>query len=58
MADHSDDKGTRGGKKAHNQASATMNIFNWRSALKEEVTVFIKQQKEDYKDEHLYNFIL
>ena len=35
-----------------------MNIFNWRSALKEEVAIFIKQQKEDYKDKHLYNFIL
>ena len=35
-----------------------MNIFNWRSASKEEVTAFIKQQKEDYKDEHLYNFVL
>ena len=35
-----------------------MNIFNWRSALKEEVTAFIKQWKEDYKDKHLYNFIL
>ena len=35
-----------------------MNIFDWRSALKEEVTVFIKQQKENYKDEYLYNFIL
>ena len=35
-----------------------MNIFNQRSALKEKITVFIKQQKEDYKDKHLYNFIL
>ena len=26
--------------------------------MKEEVTTFIKQQKEDYKDKHLYNFIL
>ena len=32
-----------------------MNIFNWRLALKEEVAAFIKKQKEDYKDEHLYN---
>ena len=35
-----------------------MNIFDWRSALKEEVAAFIKQQKEDYKDKHLYNFVL
>ena len=35
-----------------------MNIFDWRSALKKEVTAFIKQRKEDYKDEYLYNFIL
>ena len=27
-------------------------------ALKEEVTAFIKQQKEDYKDKYLYNFVL
>jgi hypothetical protein len=27
-------------------------------ALKEEITAFIKQQKENYKDKHLYNFIL
>ena len=58
MADHSDNKGTRGGEKAHNQASTTMNIFDWRSASKEEVAAFVKQQKEDYKDEHLYNFTL
>ena len=58
MADHSDNKGIKGGERAHNQANITMNIFNWRSALKEKVTAFIKQQKEDYKDEHLYNFIL
>ena len=42
MADYSDNKGTRGGERAHNQASTTINIFNWRSALKEEVTTFIK----------------
>ena len=42
MADHSDNKGTRGGERAYNQASATTNIFDWRSALKEEVTTFIK----------------
>ena len=35
-----------------------MNIFDQRSALKEEVTAFIKQQKEDYKDKYLYNFTL
>ena len=43
MADHLNNKGTRGGEKAHNQASATMNIFNWRLASKEEVTAFVKQ---------------
>ena len=43
MADHSDNKGIKGGEKAYNQASITTNIFNWKSALKEEVTVFIKQ---------------
>ena len=26
--------------------------------MKEEVTTFIKQQKKDYKDKYLYNFIL
>jgi len=61
MADHSDysnDKGIRGGERAYAQASATTNIFDWRSASKEEVTTFIKQQKEDYKDKHLYDFAL
>ena len=43
MADHSNDKGIRGGEKAHNQASTTTNIFDWRLALKEEVAAFIKQ---------------
>ena len=43
MADYSDNKEIRGGERAYNQASITINIFNWRSALKEEVTVFIKQ---------------
>ena len=42
MADYSDNKGIRGGKKAYNQASTTINIFNWRSALKEKITAFIK----------------
>ena len=42
MADYSDNKGIRGGERAHNQASTTTNIFNWRSALKEKVTAFIK----------------
>ena len=42
MADYSDDKGIRGGEKAYIQTNATINIFNWRSALKEEVTAFIK----------------
>ena len=58
MADHSDNKGIRGEERAYTQVNATMNIFNWKSALKEEVTVFIEQQKENYKDKHLYNFIL
>ena len=58
MADYSDNKGIRGGEKAHNQASITTNIFNQKSASKEEITTFIKQQKEDYKDKYLYNFIL
>ena len=43
MADHSDNKGIRGEERAYNQINATTNIFNWRSALKEEVTIFIKQ---------------
>ena len=43
MADHSDNKGIRGGERAYNQTSITINIFNWRSALKEKVTIFIKQ---------------
>ena len=58
MADHLDDEGTKGGERAYNQASTTMNIFDWRSALKEEVAAFVEQQKEDYKDEHLYDFVL
>ena len=58
MADHSDDEGTRGGERAHDQASVTMNIFDWRSASKEEVAAFVEQRKEDYKDEHLYDFAL
>ena len=43
MADYLDNKGIRGGERAYNQVSITTNIFNWRSASKEEVTVFIKQ---------------
>ena len=43
MADHSDNKGIREGERAYNQANATINIFNWRSASKKEVTAFIKQ---------------
>ena len=43
MADHLDDKGIRGGERAHNYINTTINIFNWRSASKEEVTTFIKQ---------------
>ena len=58
MADYSDNKGIRGGERAYNQVNITINIFNQRSALKKEVTVFIKQQKENYKDKYLYNFIL
>ena len=58
MADHSNNKEIKRGEKAHNQANIIINIFNQRSALKEKVTAFIKQQKEDYKDKHLYNFIL
>jgi hypothetical protein len=42
MVDHSDDEGIRGGERAYDQASATINIFNWRLALKEEVAAFIK----------------
>ena len=58
MADYLDNKGIRGGEKAHNQINTTINIFNWRLALKKKVITFIKQQKKDYKDEHLYNFTL
>ena len=58
MADHSDDEGIRGGERVPAQASATTNIFDWRSASKEEVATFVEQQKEDYKDEHLYDFAL
>ena len=43
MADYSNDKGIRKKEKAYNQVSTTINIFNQRSALKEEVTAFIKQ---------------
>ena len=43
MADHSDNKGIKGEERAHNQASTTINIFDQRSALKEEVAAFIKQ---------------
>ena len=43
MADHSDNKGLKGEKKAYTQANTTINIFNWRLALKEEITAFIKQ---------------
>ena len=42
MADHLDNKGIKGGEKTYNQTSITINIFNWRSALKKEVTAFIK----------------
>ena len=43
MADHLNNKGIKEGERAYNQVSVTMNIFNWRLALKEEVTAFIKQ---------------
>ena len=43
MADYSDNKGIRGGERAYTQISTTINIFNWRSALKEEITAFIEQ---------------
>ena len=42
MADYLDNKGIRGGERAYNQINVTINIFNWRLALKEEITVFIK----------------
>ena len=58
MADYLDNKGIRGGERAYTQASATTNIFDWRSASKEEVAIFVKQRKEDYKDKHLYDFVL
>ena len=58
MADYSDDKGIKGEKRAYTQVNTTINIFNQKSALKEKISAFIKQQKEDYKDKHLYNFIL
>ena len=58
MADYLNNKGLRGGERAYTQVSATINIFNQRLALKKEVTIFIKQRKEDYKDEYLYKFVL
>jgi len=45
MADHldySNDEGIRGGERAYAQVSATTNIFDWRSASKEEVTAFVE----------------
>ena len=42
MADHSDNKEIREEEKVFTQISITTNIFNWRSALKKEVTTFIK----------------
>ena len=42
MADHSDDKGIRGKKRAYVQVNATINIFNWKLALKEKVAAFIE----------------
>ena len=43
MVDYLDNKGIKKGEKAYDQTSATINIFNWRSALKEKVAIFIKQ---------------
>ena len=43
MADHSDDEGIRGGERVPAQASANTNIFDWRSASKEEVAAFVEQ---------------
>ena len=43
MADHSDDKGIRGEKRTYTQVNTTTNIFDWKLALKEKVTTFIKQ---------------
>ena len=56
--DYSNNKGIRGGERAYAQVSATTNIFDQRSASKEEVAAFVEQRKEDYKDEHLYDFVL
>ena len=42
MADYLDDKGIKGRERAYNQINTTINIFNWKLALKEEITVFIK----------------
>ena len=42
MADYLDNKGIRGGERAYNQINITINIFDWRSALKEKITIFIK----------------
>ena len=42
MANHLNNKGIKGEERVYNQASVTINIFNWRSALKEKVTAFIK----------------
>ena len=43
IVDYLDNKGIKGGERAYNQTSTTINIFNWKSALKEEITIFIKQ---------------
>ena len=42
MADHLDNKRIRREERAYNQTSTTINIFDWRSALKEKITIFIK----------------
>ena len=42
MTDYSDDEGIRGEERVSAQASATINIFNWRLALKEKVATFIE----------------
>ena len=42
MADYLNNKRIREGERTYNQTSVTINIFNWRLALKEEVIIFIK----------------
>ena len=42
MADHLNNEGIRGKERAYAQVNTTINIFNWKSALKEEVAAFIE----------------